>query len=343
MAHAPEDVMKMLKNDQFAPVYFLQGEEPFFIDQLANYIEEHSLLPAEKSFNLHVFYGKDIPLRTVLEYARRFPMMARRQVIVVKEAQELSDFKQQQEALARYCEKPVDTTILVLAHKHKKIDGRSALAKAVEKHAVLVTSDPIRDYQLPGWISKYCQGQKIGIGERAASLLADHIGTDLSRIVNEIQKIQSGHPDLKELTEEMIGRYVGVSREYNLFELQKALATRNHLKAQQIVRYFDANPKSVNFFQLLSSLYNYFSKIVLVHAHAKEGKPAVMGKLGLANHKSAEFVYKEYQAAATNYPLPKALAALTFLHEADLLAKGVDGSAETGALMQELVFKIIFS
>ena len=206
MAQKPDEVLKSLKEGKYSPLYFLHGDEAFYIDQISNYIEKHGLSDAEKGFNLHVMYGKDVQMQTILENARRFPMMAQRQVIIVKEAQEIADLKQKagQEKLKAYAEKPVPSTVLVFSHKHKKIDARSALAKALGKFAILVETKKMYDNQLPDWVKSYCMQQGHTISVKAANMLAEFIGNDLSRLSKEIEKLLIGYEKGKEITEDVV-------------------------------------------------------------------------------------------------------------------------------------------
>lgn len=334
----PTELLQKLKAGEYSPLYFLHGEESFGIDLVSDYIEEHGLTEAEKGFNLSVMYGKDVSLRQVLESARRFPMMAQRQVVIVKEAQELAELKKKdgQTALARYAQSPVPSTVLVFAHKHKKIDGRSEMAKALAKHAHLIESKKLYDNQVPSWIKSYCTGRGWPIQEKAVRLLSEYIGNNLSRIAKEIDKLLIGYPQGKEITEEIVARQVGMSKEYNVFELQTALAHRNVLKANQILKYFEADPKGHPLIPMISMLYNYFSKVLLIHHNSGKNAKELASIL-----KVNPYFMKEYQVAARNYPLAKTVRAIELLHKTDLGAKGVDRNASDIALLKEFVYRVL--
>lgn len=338
MAIAPDQVLKDLQENKYAPLYFLHGEEPFYIDRVSDFIEKNALTDAEKGFNQHIFYGKDVQLRTVLENARRFPMMAQRQVIIVKEAQELSELKQKagQSALSNYAKKPVPSTVLVFCHKHKKIDARTELAKTIDKQAILVESKKLYDNQVPDWIKSYCTSQGCSIGGKATMMLSEYIGNDLSRIANEIDKLLISHDKSKEITEEVVTKQVGISKEHNVFELQSALAKRDVLKANQIISYFESNIKNNPIIPMISMLFSYFSKVLLVHHNQGKNQKELAGLLRVN-----PYFVKEYLLAARNYPLGKTVAVIEELHQADLKSKGVEASISEGQLMKELVYKIL--
>ncbi|MGB0523563.1 MAG: DNA polymerase III subunit delta [Flammeovirgaceae bacterium] len=338
MPAAPDVVLKELQENKYAPLYFLHGEEPFYIDRVSDYIEQHALSDAEKGFNQHIFYGKDVQLRMVLENARRFPMMAQRQVIIVKEAQELSDLKQKtgQEALSTYAKKPVPSTVLVFCYKHKKLDSRTELAKTLDKQAVLVESKRLYDNQVPEWIKGYCVSLNCLISGKATMMLSEYIGNDLNRIAKEIDKLLISHDKTKEITEEVVAKQVGISKEHNVFELQSALAKRDVLKANRIINYFESNIKNNPVIPMISMLFSYFSKVLLVHHNKGKNQKELAGLL-----KINPYFVKEYLLAARNYPLGKTIAVIEELHQADLKSKGVDASISDGQLMKELVYKIL--
>jgi len=244
MPNTPVEVLENLKNNQFQPIYFLQGEEPFFIDQISNYIEEHALTEAEKGFNQTIFYGKESAMADILTQARRFPMMAEKQVVIVKEAQEISDFKKEsgQKLLENYLNNPVPTTILAFCHKHKSLDRRKNISKIIEKHAVFVNTKKLYDSQLPDWIQSHVKELKYTITPKATYMLTQNIGNNLERINNEINKITINlNNGTNEISENAIEEFVGISKEYNLFEFQNAIIHRDRYKAIQMVNYFGAN------------------------------------------------------------------------------------------------------
>jgi DNA polymerase-3 subunit delta len=285
-----------------------------------------------------VIYGKDASIRQILETARRFPMMAQRQVVLVKEAQEIQDLKkkQGQDALAAYAKVPVPSTVLVFAHKHKKLDGRAEVSKILDKQAILMETKRLYDNQVSGWVKDYCKGKNVPISEKACVLMAEHIGNNLSRIANEIDKILISLEKGKEITDAVVAQQVGVSKEYNVFELQTALAQKDVLKANQIISYFEANPKDNPIIPMISSLFGYFSKVLIMH-HQQDKSPNELA----AQLKVNPYFLKEYQVAKRNYTLPKTVKVIEYLHEADLRSKGVNSNMDEGAILKELIYKIL--
>lgn len=340
MPVSPESVIKDLKEQKFAPVYFLQGEEPYYIDLICDLIENTALPESERSFNQVIMYGKDVDMGVVLNNARRFPMMAQRQVVIVKEAQELADLNKEegQRLLGNYIQTPLPSTVLVFAHKHKNIDGRKPLAKTLDKMAVFVDSPKIRDYKLPDWISGYFREKGLTAKPSTLQLLAENIGADLSRLANEIDKLSINlRGKQTEITPELVQEYVGISKDYNIFELQKALVERNVLKANKIIQYFEADPKSNPLVLNVAALFGFFTKVLLVHAATDKSEKALAALL-----KVNPFFVKDYLAATRTFPLPKTIQIIGFLRQADIRSKGIDsGNATEGEIMKELVFKIL--
>ncbi|GAA4846969.1 DNA polymerase III subunit delta [Algivirga pacifica] len=338
MAQLPEIVLQELADNKFAPLYFLQGEEAFYIDQITDYVEEHALTPTERSFNQTVVYGKDVSMNQILETARRFPMMAMRQVLIVKEAQDITDFnrKSAQDQLLSYVSKPVPSTVLVFAYKHKTLDGRSALKKAIEKNAILVESKKLYDNKIPAWVKQYCRRKDYKIKEKAVALLSDHIGNDLTRIANELDKMMLNYDSDTEITEVMIAKHVGISREYNVFELQSALGKKEIFKANQIIHYFQSNPRNNPIIPIISMLFAYFTKVMLVHNNRGAGKQELARLLGVN-----PYFVTEYMLASQNYTPAKTRKIIEHLHQADLQSKGIDSVASEGEILRELVFKIM--
>ncbi|MDH3709319.1 MAG: DNA polymerase III subunit delta, partial [Cyclobacteriaceae bacterium] len=259
---SPLQVLEELKKGNYQPVYFLQGDEPYFIDLIADYIEEHALQEAEKGFNQMIMYGKDCSVSTVLSNARRFPMMAPRQVVLVKEAQEITDFGRQdaQKMLQDYLEQPLSSTILVFCYKYKTLDGRKALSKTIAKKALLVDCKKLYDNQIPTWVMNHVDSKGFKIDPPTAQLLADYIGNNLERMNSEINKVLINLQPGNTVNTDLIQRYVGISKEYNVFELQKALSFKDNLKAQRIVQYFGANPKLNPVIPVIAVLFTYYSK-----------------------------------------------------------------------------------
>ncbi len=330
-----KDLLKTLKAKEYKPVYLLHGEEPYFIDKITDIFEREVLSETEQAFNQTVLYGRDADHLTVVDVARRFPMMAERQVVIIKEAQDMKTLTQ----LQNYIEKPQPTTLLVICHKHKKLDMRTAFAKSVAKNAVVMESKPLYDNQVPDYVKNYLQDLKLGIEPAAAALIAEYLGTDLSKICNELDKLSLNLPAKTLVNDKHIQEYIGISREYNVFELQRALSTRNVAQTNRIVRYFAENPKSQPLVMVISSLFGYFSKVYILHflANANDNEKAKALQL------RSDYFLKEYKAAAQQYDYKKIEKIIELLKEYDLKSKGVnaDGTNE-GELLKELVFKILY-
>ena len=339
MASTPDSVLKDLKANKYAPVYFLQGDEPYYIDLISDYIEKNCIAEHEKSFNQTVLYGKETNVNTVLQNAKKFPMMAERQVVIVKEAQELPDLNKEagEKFLNAYIQNPLPSTVLVFCHKYKTLDGRKSLGKNMDKFSILVTTKKMYDNQLPEWVAKFFVEKGLKITPKATQLLAENIGNDLSRLANEIEKLLINLKDKKEVDESLVEKYVGISKDYNVFELQKALTSRDVVKANRIINYFEANPKSNPIIPTLAVLFGFFSKILLVHGCDDKSDGSIAKTLGVN-----PFFAKDYSAAARAFPVQKTINIIHALHEADLRSKGVIGnSMEDGQIMKELIFQIL--
>lgn len=338
MAATPESVLKDLKSGKYAPVYFLQGDEPFYIDQIAQYIEKNALAEQEKGFNQVVVYGKDSDVNTILTHARRFPMMAERQVVIVKEAQNIPDINREggQKLMEAYVKNPLPSTILVLSYKYKTLDKRKTLSKSLEKFAVVVSTKKMYDNQVPDWVKKFVKEKGHTITEKAAHMLSEFIGNNLERLSGEIEKILLNFNEKSEITDELVQKYVGISKDYNAFELQKAIAVRDILKANRIVNYFSANPKDNPAIPVIALLFTFFSKLLLVH-HAKDKSDRNLAGILRIN----PYFVKEYLAASRNYPITKVMDNISHIRQADLRAKGVEGGGYSdGELLKELVFRL---
>jgi DNA polymerase-3 subunit delta len=296
-------IIKDLQAGIFAPVYFLQGEEPFFIDTIVEYIEQHALEESQKSFNQLVLYGKDAGLVDIIGAARRYPMMGERQVVIVKEAQEIKEWTKEdkQTLVINYLENPLPSTILVFAHKHKSIDKRTKLGKNLEKHTIFLSTKKIYDNQVPSWIEAFCQSQGLSIDKDAVMLLSENIGNNLNRLGNEIKKLSMNITD-GVITKKMIEQFIGISKDYNVFELQKAIGARNKGKAMKIVHYFSANPGSNPLVLIIFGLFGYFSKLLIIHHQGASDKNTVARLIGVN-----PFFAGEYMAASRNYPLSQVI------------------------------------
>jgi DNA polymerase-3 subunit delta len=333
MANTFQSILHDLRAGRFAPIYLFDGEEPYFIDQLTHYIEEHALDEAGKAFDQVVLYGKETDVLVVVDEIKRFPMIGDRRVVIVKEAQQLKKI----EDLLGYVKNPLQQNILVLAHSHKKMDGKKAITKYLRQHAVYFESKKLYDNQVPGWIEEHFKSFGYHIGLKAAALLAEYVGSDLSRLHNEIEKLRIVIPASSEITPEDIERNIGISKDYNNFELVAALAHKDILKANKIIKYFDENPKEHPIMATISVLYNYFTKVMLVHVANTNDS----GRLATILRVHPFFV-KDYQIGARNYTLNKLVRIIHYLREADMRSKGVNNtSTSTYDLLRELLFKIL--
>lgn len=329
-------ILNDLKKKQYQPVYFLHGNESYFIDAIADYIEKNVLSDGEKSFNQTILYGKEIEFKQVVDTARRYPMMAPYQVVIIKEAQEMRTLKQ----LVTYVEQPAQTTILVICHKHKRFDSRTKLGKVLKKKAVVFEAKKLYDNQLPDWIHNYLQDKGFTIKPAATALIAEYLGTNLSKVVNELDKLAINLPQGTNITQQHIQSNIGISKDYNVFELQKALGQKQVTKVNRIIKYFGANPKKNPMVMMVGSLYNYFSKIYMLHFLRNSGDPAILKALRL----SSSFFLREYKASARNYPRPQTEKVLAILKEYDLKSKGVNNNTMNNPdseLMKEMVWRIL--
>lgn len=326
------NIIQELKKKIYHPVYILHGNEPFFIDKISDYIEDNVLDDSEKDFNQVVVYGKDIDIRTLMSSLKQYPSLAAYRVVVVKEAQDIKDI----ELLEEYLAQPMKSTILVINYKHKKLDKRKRFYKMASKTGVVFESKPIYDNQVPDWIKNYLKTQGYSINEKSALLLGEYLGNNLGKITNEINKMLINIGDKKSIDENDIEKNIGISKDYNIFELQDALGERNIVKVNQIINYFNANPKEHPAVVVVAMLYNYFQKLFLYHFLSDKSKQGVASKIGVP----MGFVYK-YKQAAANYPTKKLSKIMHDLRIYDLKAKGLDNvSASPGELLRELTFKI---
>lgn len=339
MALSPDVVLKDLKAKKFAPIYFLQGDEPYFIDLITDFIEKNAIPEFERGFNQLVLYGKDSPISTILNNARKFPMMAERQLVIVKEAQSIPDLgkEEAQKLLVSYLTNPLPSTILVFAYKHKKLDGRSSLKKELEKKSVFVESEKIKDWNLTQWVDGYFKGLGHQIEPKACQLLADSIGNNLEVLTNEVGKMLINFPEPTKFSTEHISKFIGINKDYNNFELSKAIGFKDVIKANQIIHYFIQNPKAHPVIPIFTLLYNYFTKVALLHRLGPLPENQLASAIGVN-----PYGLKEYITASKNYKLGKVIDVFGYIKEADLRFKGVDsGSIDEGEILRELVYKIL--
>lgn len=332
-----EQLIGDLKNGTYQPLYFLYGDEPYYIDLVTDYITSHVLSEAERSFNQTIVYGRDTDPGQVTNQARRFPMMGTHQVVVVKEAQEMNDF----DKMIHYFENPLPSTLLVINYKYmynKGPDQRKKVFKAVEKHGVSMESKKLYDNQVPGWITGYASNRKFSIEPKAATLLAEFLGSDLSRITNEMEKLMITLGEkVQKITPSHVEEHIGISKDYNQFELQNALGRKDVLKANRIIRYFADSQKDHHITQTISSLYFYFSKLLMYHYIKNKSRQNVASTL-----KINPYFIQEYESAARRYSAAKVVDIISLLREYDMRSKGYDGDATPdGELLRELIFKIL--
>jgi DNA polymerase III subunit delta len=330
---AADKIIAEWKKKQFSPVYWLEGEEEYYIDLVMDHAEHKILNESEAGFNLTVFYGRDAEWSAVVNACRRYPMFAERQVVLLKEAQQMRDI----EKLAAYVENPLASTIFVVSYKEKTLDGRTALSKLLKKTATVFVSKKIYDSKLPEWTSELVTAKGYNISQKALMLLVDHIGNDLSRIANEVDKLLLNLGGEKLITEDDIEKYVGVSKEYNVFELQDALGKRDLAKAIKIIQYFEGNPKAAPIQMVLPALYNYFSKAYMLFALQGRDDKTMAAAMGVS-----PFFIKDYQAVARNYSFSGVEQALLLLHEYNLRSIGVGSVGATDAsLLKEMAVKMM--
>lgn len=338
MMQSAQTVLQNLKKGIYAPIYFLQGEEAYYIDAITQYIEEQLLTPAERTFNLTITYGKECSMDTLLTQARRFPMAASLQVVIVKEAQEMADLKNTkgQQLLLHYLQRPQPTTLLVFAYKYKTIDGRSTFGKALSKQNVLVTSKKLYDQQLPGFIKSFVQNLELSITEKALYLVEAYIGNDLARIASELHKLRINLTPGSTITDHIVETYIGLHRPFNLFALQKAMMQKDYPKSYQIISVCASNAKEHAALPIVTILYNLFSKLLVLH-QTKESTPAKIAQQ-IDVH---PYFIQGYLDAVQNYTLKQTMKNITYLHQADLQLKGMSANTSDYQIMKELIFKLM--
>lgn len=323
-----------IKSGNSKPIYFLMGEEPYYIDKIADYIEKNVLTEEEKGFNQMVFYGRDVSIEDIVSNAKRFPMMAERQVVIVKEAQDLS---RTIENLLSYVENPQPTTVLVICYKYKKLDKRKKLYKAIEKSGLLFESKKLYENQVADWIRSVLSGKGYQIEPKATLMLVEFLGTDLSKINNELEKLMIVLPTSSVITAVHIEENIGISKDYNNFELRKAVGEKQLIKANQIINYFGQNPKSNPLVMTISLLNSFFTQLLIYHGLKDKSK----GNVAKALRVNPYFV-SDYQNAAHNYPMRKVSQVISLLRDADMKSKGVGASNLSATdILKELLFKVM--
>lgn len=326
-------IIKEIKSGNFKPIYFLMGEEPYYIDKLTGYIEDNVLTEEEKGFNQIVLYGRDTSIEDIVSNAKRYPMMAERQVVIVKEAQELS---RTIDKLESYAENPQPTTVLVFAYKYKTLDKRKKVTKVLAKAGIVFESKKLYENQVGEWIKRVLSGQKYGIEPKAAAMLVEFLGTDLSKISNELDKLKIILPKGHTITAKDIEDNIGISKDYNNFELRKAIGEKNQLKAYQIITYFSQNPKDNPIVVTTGLVFGFFSQLLQYHGLKDKSKANVARVL-----KVNPYFLSDYDIAIKNYPMRKVSAIVSALREVDVKSKGVGANSITQHdLLKEMLIKI---
>jgi DNA polymerase-3 subunit delta len=334
-----QKLMSELRAKKYAPVYFLQGEETFYIDMISGYIESNVLDPAERSFNQVILYGKDAPVSTILTNARRFPMMAERQVVIVREAQDIPDMQKDTgtRLLLDYFQRPVPSTVLVFCHMHKTLDKRKELGKKAESLVNVATFKKAYDNQLPAFVEEYLSSKGYSMQDQGVHVLCESVGNDLTRLANEIDKLLIGHDKKEAVSAEKVMSQVGVSREYNIFELQKAIIQRDNLHVMRIIRYIEGNTRKNPVIPMVAFLFSFFSKLLSASAARVTSEKELVSAL-----KINSFAARDYSMALRQFPLQRIVENIGHLKDADLKLKGVNsGSASEGDVLKELVVKLM--
>lgn len=331
-----ESIMQELTEAKYRPVYYLHGEESYYIDKIADYIAEHALQPEERDFNQTVFFGSDVTAATIADTCRRYPMMAERQVVIVKEAQNLKNT----EALEKYMKQPLASTVLVICHKNGKIDGRKReYVKAIQTAGILFESAKLRERDLPPFIEKYLAKKQVVIDPKSTQLIADAIGADLSRLTSELDKVIISLPEgNKKVTPQVVEDQIGVSKDFNGFELRDAIVNKNVFKANQIMNYFDKNPKAGSIYSFLPMMFNYFQNLMLAYYSPQKTQEGVAAWLELKSPWAA----KDYMTGVRNYSALKVMQIISKMREIDAKSKGLDNpNTPPEELMKELIFYIL--
>lgn len=330
-----EDILKELKARHYFPIYFLMGEESYYIDNIADYIATHVLTDSEKEFNQTIVYGADTDIATVINAAKRYPMMSEHQVVIVKEAQAIRGFDE----LSYYLQQPQPSTLLVFCYKHGTLDRRKKWVSEIDKRGILFESKKLKESQLPAFISSYMKRRRIDMEPKAAAMLADFVGTDLSRLTGEMDKlIITLQKNQTRITPEQVERNIGISKDYNNFELRAALVEKDVLKANRIIKYFDENPKTNPIQMTLSLLFGFFSNLMLAYYAPEKSEQGIASFLNLRN----AWQSREYMNAMRRYSGVKTMRIIHDIRYADALSKGVNNaSVNDGEILKELIYKIL--
>lgn len=332
-----ELIFKNIKNREFFPIYFFHGEEAYFIDIAVKALENEVLTEDEKAFNQTVVYGKDTNYNDILALARQYPMMGDKQLIIVKEAQDLKLNENETKILENYVENPVESTILVFAHKHKKVDSRKKVFKTLQTKKMLFHSEPIKDYNLAKWIDDEAKNLEIKLAPGISQLLADYLGNDLSRIANELNKMKLVLKNGEVLDGKLVETHIGISKEFNVFELQKALGKKDANNAFKIAYFMGKNPKTNPIVMTIGNLYNFFSNVIVYHTLANQSPQTIASEMGVN-----PYFIKDYAESARLFPLKHATRTISILREIDLKSKGLGAlNMDDSELLKEMVYKIL--
>ena len=326
------ELLKQIKKGELKPVYVFDGEEPFYMDMLCDAFEQDTLQPHEKDFNLKVFYGKDADWSDVVNECRSYPAFSQRRLVILKEAAQLKGFAE----LENYIENPLASTIFVIAYKYKKIDGRSTIVKTIKKHGVYVTFDKIKDYHLSDWVLNYCASKDIRMSAANADLLGTYLGNDLQKIANELEKVLINVGADKEVTAALIEKYIGISKEYNVFQYQTALMERDFEKSFRIVNYFIANPKEGPLVMVTVMIYAHFAKLYTYHYVKNQSEKDIA-----ATMKISPFFVKDYKRSAQLYNLSQTISAIEIIHQYNLHAIGMHTATNDNSLLKDLTAKLL--
>ncbi|MBW4711144.1 DNA polymerase III subunit delta [Prevotella histicola] len=331
-----QSIIHDLKSRKFSPIYVLMGDESYYIDQISDYVATHVLSPEERDFNQTVCFGSDVNAIQVTDMARRYPMMSEYQVIIVKEAQNIRSL----DALEKYLKNPVKSTILVWCHKNGKIDARKKVVGLAQTVGVVFESQKLRDYQLPEFIQNYLKQKKVSIDPKSCQMIADHIGADLNRLTSELDKVLISLPsDNLRVTPEIVEEQIGVSKDFNAFELRNAIVQRDVFKANQIIKYFDNNPKAGSLYSFLPLLFSYFQNLMIAYyAPQKNTEQGIATALDLRSSWGA----KDFLIGLKNYSARKTMDIISKIRDTDAKSKGLDNpNTGVGDLMKELIFFIL--
>lgn len=329
-----EQILTDLRKKIYSPIYFLMGEEPFYIDLISDFIQNNVLDETEKEFDQTILYGKDVDIISVINAAKRYPMMGTHQVLIVKEAQLIKEW----DNLIHYLSKPLKYTVLVFCFKYSTPDKRKKWFQEVSKVAIVYESVKLRDYEIGNWITKYCKSKNVGIEEKAVVMLSEYLGTDLSKLVNELEKLILTKPaDSSRITPDLVEKNIGISKDFNVFELQSALINRDVLKANRIIQYFSENKKANPMVLILAQLFKFFSELMMFHYLPDKSQSAVASEL-----KINPYFVKDYQKASQVFGAWKTMNIISYIRETDARYKGIDNpSTVEGDLMKELIFKML--